>query len=98
LLTVHYHLTELETFRNETLAQAKAKVVRLERLDRLAEALKVAFERLVRRRIGTSCRARDQKALAIRLVKKAGNADVASRFRSLQADARTLKRSRVRGR
>ena len=135
LLTVHYHLTELETFRNETLAQAKkaggagatlptgssaTTTTTRETLERYFERLgetieafeahyfRLASELLVLARAGHAAvavklakiaqleTARDQKALAIRLVKKAGNVDVASRFRSLQADARTLKHYRQR--
>ncbi|GAA5990272.1 hypothetical protein JCM10908_005903 [Rhodotorula pacifica] len=146
LLTVHYHLTELETFRNETLAQAKkagsgatrtllsgtvseggastdsasqigGSTTRetleryFERLGETIEAFEAHYFRLAREllvlaRAGHAavavklCKiaelegARDQKAIAIRMVKKAGNVDVASRFRSLQADARTIKHYR----
>ncbi|GAA6053135.1 hypothetical protein JCM3770_002871 [Rhodotorula araucariae] len=143
LLPIHYHLTELETFRNETLAQAKkarsasstasavaspdpaapaahqlaAQTTRetleryFERLGETIEAFEAHYFRLARELLalaragnaGVAIRlskiaevegARDQKALAIRMVKKAGNADVASRFRSLQADARTIKHYR----
>lgn len=147
LLTVHYHLTELETFRNETLAQAKragsgATATLLagtvadtdtttaseasqigtsttretleryfERLGETIEAFEAHYFRLARdllvlARAGHAAVAvklakiaelegvRDQKAIAIRMVKKAGNVDVASRFRSLQADARTIKHYR----
>lgn len=139
LLPIHYHLTELETFRNETLAQAKkaasstvaspgpsapasqqlanASTTRetleryFERLGETIEAFEAHYFRLAREllelaRKGNAavavklCKiaevegARDQKAIAIRMVKKAGNVDVASRFRSLQADARTIKHYR----
>ncbi|GAA6007134.1 SNARE-binding exocyst subunit SEC6 [Rhodotorula paludigena] len=144
LLPIHYHLTELETFRNETLAQAKkagsasslpSSTVHspdpnapaaaqlggqstretleryFERLGETIEAFEANYFRLAREllelaRAGNAsvavklCKiaevegARDQKAIAIRMVKKAGNMDVASRFRSLQADARTIKHYR----
>ncbi|GAA5882586.1 hypothetical protein JCM3774_002732 [Rhodotorula dairenensis] len=123
LLTVHFHLTELETFRNETLAQAKkaattAAATTAETLERYFERLgetieafeahyfRLARELLVLARAGHASvavklakiaqleGARDQKALAIRMVKNAANPDVASRFRSLQADARTIKHYR----
>ncbi|GAA5888098.1 hypothetical protein JCM5296_005432 [Sporobolomyces johnsonii] len=133
LLPIHYHLTELETFRNETLAQAaKSSSRRLaaggegptgaastketlekyfERLGETIEAFEAHYFRLARELLALAraghasvavklCKiaevegARDQKAIAIRMVKKSGNADVASRFRSLQADARTLKHYR----
>ncbi|GAA5985834.1 hypothetical protein JCM11641_005315 [Rhodosporidiobolus odoratus] len=141
LLLIHYHLTELETFRNETLAQAKkhgsGSVVSspnpdappgsstavgsastketleryFERLGETIEAFEAHYFRLAREllslaRAGNAaiavklCKiaevegARDQKAVAIRMMKKSGNLDVASRFRSLQADARTIKHYR----
>ncbi|BGP41626.1 SNARE-binding exocyst subunit S6 [Rhodotorula kratochvilovae] len=142
LLPIHYHLTELETFRNETLAQAKkagssaapstvaspdpnapaaaqlgAQSTRetleryFERLGETIEAFEAHYFRLARELLALAraghagvairlCKiaevegARDQKAIAIRMVKKAGNVDVASRFRSLQADARTIKHYR----
>ncbi|KAK4049877.1 SNARE-binding exocyst subunit S6 [Microbotryomycetes sp. JL221] len=125
LLPIHYHLTELETFRNETLAQAnknklndfngkqrQEQLAQLERyFDKLGEtieAFEAHFFRLARElvelarngnanvavrlaKIAEVEGARDQKALAIKMVKKAGTMDVAARFRSLQADARTIK-------
>ncbi|BGP71825.1 SNARE-binding exocyst subunit S6 [Rhodotorula toruloides] len=143
LLPIHYHLTELETFRNETLAQAKRAASSaapstvaspdpsapasqqlasgsttretleryFERLGETIEAFEAHYFHLAREllelaRNGNAavavklCKiaevegARDQKAIAIRMVKKAGNVDVASRFRSLQADARTIKHYR----
>ncbi|GEM12857.1 exocyst complex component sec6 [Rhodotorula toruloides] len=143
LLPIHYHLTELETFRNETLAQAKRATSSaapstvaspdpaapasqqlasgsttretleryFERLGETIEAFEAHYFHLAREllelaRNGNSavavklCKiaevegARDQKAIAIRMVKKAGTVDVASRFRSLQADARTIKHYR----
>lgn len=124
LLPIHYHLTELETFRNETLTQAKKnkaggaeQTARLERyFDRLGETIE-AFEahyfRLAREllelaRNGNASVAvkiakiaevegsRDQKAIAIKMVKKAGSMDVAARFRSIQAEARTIKHYRAK--
>ena len=125
LLPIHYHLTELETFRNETLAQANksaltkekaAQTIQVldkyfERLGETIEAFEAHYFRLSREllaltRKGNSsvavklCKiaevegARDQRAIAIRMVKKSGNLDVASRFRSLHADARTIKHYR----
>ena len=161
LLPIHYHLTELETFRNETLAQAKKsgsswgdggpassstgsgsrsnalapsspdpdapaaqQLAHLagtretleryfERLGETIEAFEAHYFRLARELVVLARRghasvavrlckvaevegARDQRAIAIRMVKKAGNVDVAARFRSLQADARTLKHYRAR--
>ncbi|BGP17883.1 hypothetical protein JCM10213_000961 [Rhodosporidiobolus nylandii] len=143
LLPIHFHLTELETFRNETLAQAKkhgsgsrsvvgspdpnaspgsAAAVGgastketleryFERLGETIEAFEAHYFRLARELLALAragqaavavklCKiaevegARDQKAVAIRMMKKSGNVDVASRFRSLQADARTIKHYR----
>lgn len=125
LLPIHYHLTELETFRNETLAQAnKSALTRdkakqtievldkyFERLGETIEAFEAHYFRLSRELLALSrkgnsavavklCKiaevegARDQRAIAIRMVKKSGNLDVASRFRSLHADARTIKHYR----
>ncbi|GAA5907303.1 SNARE-binding exocyst subunit SEC6 [Sporobolomyces salmoneus] len=125
LLPIHYHLTELETFRNETLAQANKSALTPERAKQTVDVLEKYFERLgetieafeahyfrlarellALTRKGNSsvavklCKiaevegARDQKAIAIRMVKKSGNLDVASRFRSLHADARTIKHYR----
>ncbi|GAA5833074.1 hypothetical protein JCM11251_006505 [Rhodosporidiobolus azoricus] len=146
LLPIHFHLTELETFRNETLAQAKkhgsggrsafsspdpnaalgssaaiggaaGTQATLEqyfsRLGETIEAFEAHFFRLARELVALAragnasvavklCKvaevegARDQKAVAIRMMKKSGNLDVASRFRSLQADARTIKHYRVK--
>ena len=123
LLPIHYHLTELETFRNETLAQAKkgksgTRATQtleqyFERLGETIEAFEAHYFRLAREllelaRAGNAAvavkiakiaeveGARDQKAIAIRMVKKSGNMDVAARFRSLQADARTIKHYRAK--
>lgn len=123
LLPIHYHLTELETFRNETLAQAKkgksgARALQtleqyFEQLGTMIEAFEAHYFRLARElleltregnaavavkiaKIAEVEGARDEKAIAIRMIKKSGNMDVAARFRSLQADARTLKHYRAR--
>lgn len=125
LLPIHYHLTELETFRNETLAQANKSALTkdkakqtievldkyFERLGETIEAFEAHYFRLARELLPLTrkgnqsvavklCKiaevegARDQRAIAIRMVKKSGNLDVASRFRSLHADARTIKHYR----
>ncbi|GAA6017346.1 hypothetical protein JCM11491_000640 [Sporobolomyces phaffii] len=125
LLPIHYHLTELETFRNETLAQANKSALTqdraretvavlekyFERLGETIEAFEAHYFRLAREllalaraghasvavklsKIAEVEGARDQRAIAIRMVKKSGNLDVASRFRSLHADARTIKHYR----
>ncbi|KAK4050257.1 SNARE-binding exocyst subunit S6 [Microbotryomycetes sp. JL201] len=121
LLPIHYHLTELETFRNETLTQARknkagslaqdqlATLERyFERLGETIEAFEAHYFRLARElvelarngngavavklaKIAEVEGARDQKALAIRMVKKAGTIDISARFRSVQAEARTIK-------
>lgn len=121
LLPIHYHLSELEIFRNETLAQAKRgktnadAILTLEQyFERLGETIeafeahyfRLASELLELARKGNASvavkiakiaeieGARDQKAIAIKMVKKSGNVDVAARFRSLQAEARTIKHYR----
>lgn len=123
LLPIHYHLTELETFRNETLAQAKrahssaaSKSTLEEYFDRLAETIeafeahyfRLAQELLELARAGNGSvavkiakiaeveGARDDKAIAIRLVKSTGNLDLATKFKSLQAEARTIKHYKAR--
>lgn len=123
LLPIHYHLTQLETFRNETLAQARkgqsgASATEtlekyFERLGETIEAFEAHYFRLARELLELARRghaaigvklakiaevegARDQKALAIRMVKKSGNVDVAARFRSLQAEARVIKHYRAK--
>ncbi|SGZ20572.1 BQ5605_C021g09288 [Microbotryum silenes-dioicae] len=123
LLPIHYHLTELETFRNETLTQAKRSRCQpetmrtleayFERLSETIEAFEAHYFRIARELLELSRRghasvavkvakiaevegARDQKAIAIRMVKKAGTLDVASRFKSLQADARIIKHYRAK--
>lgn len=123
LLPIHYHLTELETFRNETLAQAKrarssdaSKATLEQYFERLGETIdafethyfRLARELLELARAGNGAVAvkiakiaevegsRDQKAIAIRMVKKSGNLDVAARFKSLQAEARTIKHYRAK--
>lgn len=123
LLPIHYHLTELETFRNETLAQARQgksgadATATLEsyfsRLGETLEAFEAHYFRLAREllelarngnaavavklaKIAEVETARDQKAMAIKMVKKSGNLDVATRFRSVQADAREIKHYRTK--
>ncbi|GAA5821962.1 hypothetical protein JCM10212_004088 [Sporobolomyces blumeae] len=125
LLPIHYHLTELETFRNETLAQADKSALTkeratetkrvlekyFERLGETIEAFEAHYFRLARELVPLAkqgnasvavklCKiaevegARDQRAIAVKMVKKSGNLDVAARFRSLHADARTIKHYR----
>ncbi|KAI5478010.1 exocyst complex component sec6 [Pseudohyphozyma bogoriensis] len=123
LLAIHYHLTELETFRNETMAQAKrggsstaAKKTLEAYFERLGETVEafeahyfhLASELLPLARAGNANvavriakiaeveGARDQKAIAIKMVKKSGNLDVAARFKSLQAEARVIKHYRAK--
>ncbi|KAL8279720.1 hypothetical protein RQP46_007815 [Phenoliferia psychrophenolica] len=123
LLAIHYHLSELETFRNETLAQAKrgragagAQRTLAQYFERLGETIsqfELHYFSLARQIIPLAKQgnaavavkvakiaevegARDQKAIAIRMVKKSANVDVAARFRSLQAEARTIKHYRAK--
>ncbi|KAM0749392.1 exocyst complex component Sec6 [Meredithblackwellia eburnea MCA 4105] len=123
LLQIHYHLTELETFRNETLAQAKRGRASTEakqtleqyfsKLGSTIEEFESHFFRLAKELVAISRKgnasvavkiakiaevegSRDQKAIAIRMVKKSATVDVAARFRSLQAEARTIKHYRAK--
>lgn len=123
LLPIHYHLAELETFRNETLAQAKrghagtgTKKTLESYFSRLGETIAdfelhyfgLAGDLIALARKGHASVAvkvakiaevegmRDQKAIAIKMVKRSANIDVAARFRSLQAEARTYKHYRAR--
>lgn len=114
LLVIHYHLTQLETFRNETVLQAKrsgdtsAEALQtlqlyFERLDALLKEFEEHYINLAKSLIDLAREgqaavavkiakiaevegARDEKAIAIKLVKKKG-AELASKFKSLQADA-----------
>ncbi|GJJ11432.1 hypothetical protein Clacol_005665 [Clathrus columnatus] len=119
LLPIHHQLRQLETFRNETLHQAKSakseslKVLnrRFERLDKVIAdfnayiaALSCNVLPIVRAghpevivklcKIAELEGLEDQKAIAIKLLKKAGKMDAASKFKSLQANARQLKHYR----
>ena len=128
LLAIHYHLSELETFRNETLAlSARQKGVagdddagRTRRLDKYfahlgdtlaafdAHYFNIAHQLVPLARAGHAAvavkvakiaeleGARDEKAVAIKLARKATNADVAARFKSIHADARAIKHYRSR--
>lgn len=118
LLPIHYHLSELETFRNETLAQAKrggssaaSKRTLEQYFERLGETIdqferhyfRLAKSLIALTRAGNAAVAvkmakiaevedtRDRKALEIRTVKIGGHTDVAARFKSMQAEARTIK-------
>jgi len=115
LLAVHYSLTQLESFRNETVLQAKrSKRADMETLNRYFERLAGTIESFESHylhlasnlieitkaghpsvavkvaKIAEMEGSRDEKATAIRLVKKQ-EAELASKFKSLQADARVLK-------
>lgn len=121
LLAIHYHLSELETFRNETLAQAKRSKATTQtratleqyfgKLGETIDEFEAYYFGLVGRLVELGRRGsapvavkiakiaevegnRDQKAIAIKMFKKSGNADVAARFKSLAADARTIKHYR----
>ena len=120
LLVVHYHLTQLEAFRNETVHQAKRATpesrATLERYFARLSGVITSFEdhylglagsliQIVRNgnpgvavklaKIAEVEGARDEKAIAIRLVKKQ-NKEIASRFKSIQADARQIKHYRAK--
>lgn len=118
LLLIHYHLAELETFRNETLAQARrsqSSAASNRTLEQYFERLGTTIDQFERHyfklaglflelaRAGNASVAvkvakiavvegtRDKKALEVRDVKAGGHTDVAMRFKSMQAEARTIK-------
>ena len=118
LLLIHYHLTQLEAFRNETVHQAKRATpearATLDRYFQRLTGLLTSFEehylnlagsliQIVRAghpgvavkiaKIAEVEGARDEKAIAIKLVKKQ-NKELAGRFKSMQAEARVIKHYR----
>ncbi|KAI0072648.1 exocyst complex component sec6 [Panus rudis PR-1116 ss-1] len=119
LLRIHYQLTKLESFKNQTLHQAKKSSLEVratlnrwfERLNGLIEAFDQYILALARN-ILPIVRAghpdvivklmkiveiegrEDEKAIAMKLVKKAAKLDVAAKFRSMQANARVIKHYR----
>jgi exocyst complex component 3 len=120
LLPVHYHLTQLETFKNETTLRAKrASAESRETLDKYFQRLTgtiEAFESFYLLLAGSLLDIvkagnpavavkiakiaelegqRDEKAIAIRLVKKQ-NSELAARFRSVHAEARVIKHYRAK--
>ncbi|KAK2463655.1 hypothetical protein APHAL10511_004406 [Amanita phalloides] len=119
LLIIHYHLNQLENFRNQTMHEAKkasassrATLARwFQRLNGVIEAFDAYIIELARNvlnlaraghqdvvvrliKIAELEGAEDEKAIAIRLVKKAAKMDAASKFKSLQANARVIKHYR----
>lgn len=120
LLLIHYHVTELEAFRNETVHQAKRATAEtratlekyFERLNAFLQEyeehylnLAATLLQIVRRgnpgvavkiaKIAELEGQKDEKAIAIKLVKKQ-NKELASRFKSVQADARQIKHYRAK--
>jgi len=120
LLVIHYHLTELESFRNETIHQAKRATAEsritldkyFERLNGLLKAFEEHYLRLAGSVVeitraghpGVAVKiakiaeiegGRDEKAIAIRIVKKQ-NKELASKFKSMQAEARQIKHYRAK--
>jgi len=120
LLFIHYHLTELEAFRNETIFQAKRATpearATLERYFERLSGVLVSFEEHYLHLAATLIQitraghagvavkiakiaevegGRDEKAIAIKLVKKK-NKELASRFKSMQAEARSIKHYRAK--
>ncbi|KAI0041694.1 exocyst complex component Sec6 [Auriscalpium vulgare] len=116
LLPVHYQLNQLETFRNQTMHQAKTASMQsrgalsrmFERLNKVIEAfdnylMELASNMLPIARAGHPGAIvklvkiaeiegkADEKAVGIKLLKKAAKMDAASKFKSMQADARVLK-------
>lgn len=120
LLVIHYHLTELESFRNETIHQAKRATAEsratLEKYFEPLNALLKSFEDHYLRlsggiieiaRAGNPSVAvkiakiaeiegqRDEKAIAIKMIKKQQhNKELASKFKSIQAESRQIKHYR----
>lgn len=120
LLVIHYHLTELESFRNETVHQAKrATPESRATLDKYFEPLNALLKSFEEHYLGLAGAlveiaragnpgvavkiakiaeiegARDEKAIAIRIVKKQ-NKELASKFKSMQAEARQIKHYRAK--
>ncbi|KAH9821815.1 exocyst complex component Sec6-domain-containing protein [Melampsora americana] len=121
LLAIHYCLSELETFRNETMLQAtrdgQASTIKTlegycERLAGTLEAFESHYLHLasslldiVRKghpkvaikiaKIAEIEGQRDEKAIAIRLVKRQ-NKDIGARFQSVRAEARVIKHYRAK--
>ncbi|MBW0493027.1 hypothetical protein O181_032742 [Austropuccinia psidii MF-1] len=119
LLAIHYTLSEIETFRNETLLQANragnANTTRtlsgyFERLTGIVEAFESHYLHLAKTLLDIARKGhatvaikiakiaeiegqRDEKAIAIRLVKRQ-NKDIAARFQSVRAEARVIKHYR----
>ncbi|KAK0188730.1 exocyst complex component Sec6 [Armillaria mellea] len=119
LLVIHYLLNQLESFRNQTMHQAKkassdsrATLARwFERLNTVIEQfdeyilqlaahvldiVRAGYPDVVVRliKIAEIEGREDEKAIAIRLVKKAAKMDAASKFKSMQANARVIKHYR----
>lgn len=119
LLPIHFQLQQLESFRNETMHQAKrgAREDKLilakwfEPLDLLTQAFESWLWEISANLVelagegfgGTVVRLlkiiefeakEDEKAVALRLVRKVGANDAASKFRSMQANARVIKNYR----
>jgi len=120
LLVIHFHLTQLETFRNETIHQAKKATpesrATLERYFERLNALLKAFDEHYANLAGSLVQIaraghpgvavkiakiaeleglKDQKAIAIRLVKKQ-NKEMASRFKTGEAETRQIKHYRAK--
>ncbi|KAG7444348.1 exocyst complex component Sec6 [Guyanagaster necrorhizus] len=119
LLVIHYLLNQLESFRNQTMHQAKkassdsrATLARwFERLNTVIEQfdeyilqlaahvldiVRAGYPDVVVRliKVAEIEGREDEKAIAIRLVKKAAKMDAASKFKSMQANARVIKHYR----
>lgn len=119
LLRIHHQLMRLETFRNQSMHQAKkssqdiqkALARRFERLSNFIEAFEQYIIGLARNiilivgagnahvivmlmKIVEIEGHEDEKAIAMKLVKKAAKMDVAAKFQSMQANARVIKHYR----
>ncbi|KAF7356676.1 Exocyst complex component Sec6 [Mycena venus] len=104
LLVIHYLLNQLEAFRNQTMHQAKKASANsrstlaryFERLNNVIEAFDQYIVGLAGNILDLVEGREDEKAIAIRLVKKAAKLDAASKFKSMQANARVIKHYRMK--
>nr|ODN86660.1 hypothetical protein L203_03907 [Cryptococcus depauperatus CBS 7841] len=119
LLPIHFQLQQLESFRNETMHQAKKSDPQeretlsqwFEKLDKVGKDFEAWLWEIGSRVVecvrkghgGTIVRLlkiiefegkQDEKAVAMRLVRKVATTDTASKFKSMQANARVIKNYR----
>ncbi|KNZ72623.1 Exocyst complex component sec6 [Termitomyces sp. J132] len=102
LLFIHYQLNRLEAFRNHTMHQAKQASPTtfdeyiLELARNILPIVRAGYPDVVVRliKIAEVEGKEDEKAIVIRLVKKAAKWSAASKFKSMQANARVIKHYR----